>query len=88
MTDLGLCISLGFQNYYSSAQVVKITNLSSANSGDRGSAVLKLTIPQSYLAIPDAVDGYYSLKCKSTSYLSKPHTVEGYCLVKLEVGRS
>ena len=69
MTDLGLRTSLGLQNYHSSAQVVIITNLSLANSGDRGSAFLKLTIPQSYIAIPDAVDGfYYLLKCKSTSY--------------------
>ena len=81
-TDLGLRISLGLQNYRSSAQVVIITNLSLANSGDQGSAILKLTIPQSYLAIPDAVDKHYLLKCKSTSYLSKPRTVEGYCLVR------
>ena len=63
MTDLDLRISLGLQNYRSSARVVIITNLSLANSGDRGSAILELTIPQSYLAIFDAVDGYYLLKC-------------------------
>ena len=53
MTDLDLRISLGLQNYHSSAQVVIITNLSLANSCDLGSAILKIKhiTPQSYLAI-------------------------------------
>lgn len=38
MPNLGLCILLGFQNQKSSAQVVTIINVISANSGGGGAA--------------------------------------------------
>lgn len=82
MTNLGLCILLKLQNYHFSSQVVIITNLSLANLCNRGNIVLKLIISQSYLAIFNAIDGYYLIKYKCTSYLSKPLTLEGYCLIK------